>query len=241
MQNFKRFWDSKFNLSILGMFIVAIILIIWGLIGNQAPDLLLNLGTEIIGIVITVLIIDRLYKERELAEQKKYLLRQLRSDNPTDTMEALRELNASGWGNNLDGIVLHGGNLSGANLVGKSLRKILATGVVFEGTLFNGSDLSEAVLRIANLKKANFASTLLNHAELDGANLEGAYFNDVEETLSKALMLYGAIMPDGKKYNGKFNLNGDRYWHISQGGEDTPESWSNFYQVSVEEYLSGQE
>jgi uncharacterized protein YjbI with pentapeptide repeats len=86
-------------------------------------------------------------------------------------------------GANLEGADLSGANLSGANL--------------------EGAQLSQA-----NLQGAEFRATNLQGADLHGANLEGARNLETDE-LAKAHSLAEATLPDGSRYDGRFNLPGD--------------------------------
>ena len=63
-------------------------------------------------------------------------------------------------------------------------------------------DLFGADLRGANLDGAN-----LRGADLRGAHLYEAKVSD--EEIADCNILFGATMPDGNRYDGRFNLNGD--------------------------------
>ena len=232
--------NFKLIVMFLVLFTLASILLYFGIRPIKYNDLFLNLGTEIVGIIITVGFVDQIIKSRENIQIKKLLLLKLSSPNNSDALTALTELEVRKWAISLDFINLENANLSNANLKDKTLRHITATNAIFHKTFFNNADLSDAILKNADLREAIFQNTKLTNAELAGANLENAKFSSMKNILSSAKTLYGATMPDGNKYNGEYNLSGDRALHLANGGEDTPESWAEFYNVPIEKYMLGQ-
>ena len=129
-------------------------------------------------------------------------------------------------GANLMRADLRGANLRGANLRGANL---------FEADL-HGADLLDARLQDANLLDAK-----LHEAALHGVDLHGAEMTD--DQFATANGLCGATMPDGTVYDGRFNLSADisRAIEWNSDNPEDPEAIADWYGVSLEDYLAGQE
>lgn len=166
----------------------------------------------------------------------------LRSDENKYALQAVEEMRVRGW--------LFDGSLSGvplcrAELEGADLMKAKLDGVDFHQANLEGADLRMCDLRIAkmvrtNLQGANFSEADLTRADLYKADLRDAR-NLTDEQLSKVKRLMGARMPDGKYYDGRFNLPGDLA--LAEWGKidiHDPDLMANFYGVSLEIYLDGQ-
>jgi hypothetical protein len=108
--------------------------------------------------------------------------------------------------NELNGIDLHGANLSQVNLSKIKLYQTNLNLADLSGAILNYADLSKASLSGANLSGAYLILTELSDADLSGANLitadlSGAILRDAKvanEQLEAAKSLKGATMPDGK-------------------------------------------
>jgi len=174
---------------------------------NLLGDFYANTSAELAGIAITVLIIDALYQRREINREKRDLILQLGSPDKAFAREALRKIRARKW--------LNDGSLSFADLRNADLE-----GTNLEFVDFNSANLKSVELMGANLEGANLESANLEGASLSGANLEGAYLNGAkliraniinaivtEKQLVKAESLEYATMPDGTKYDGRFDKN----------------------------------
>ena len=93
-------------------------------------------------------------------------------------------------------------DLRDANLYGADLR---------DANLY-GANLRDANLRDANLRGANLRAANLRGADLYGADLRLADLRDAkvsDEEIADCNILYGATMPDGNRYDGRFSLEGD--------------------------------
>lgn len=157
-------------------------------------DLYANLGTELLSIAITVLIIDQLAQRRDeqqrrererereqikLEHEKERLIRQLGSSMNVHAKRAAEELRAQGW---LEDGSLVKAPLTGANLEGANLRHAnLAAARLFRANLKGAgmfrANLERAQLRGAKLQGARLGSANLRHANLAGANLEDTYLS----------------------------------------------------------------
>jgi len=157
-------------------------------------DFYANVGTELLSIALTVLIIDALAERREeerrserdrekqrakQEQEKERLLRQLGSSINTQTQRAAEELRALGWleDGTLMEVRLNGANLEGADLRHADLRVARLFRVNLKNAGLYRADLEKAQMRAANLQGARLGSANLRWANLAGANLEGAYLS----------------------------------------------------------------
>ncbi len=180
-----------------------------------------NFATEMLGAWLTFLLIDQIIgarerrREREAEERerlKRLLIRRLRSPHPEVVEKAAQLLREYGWFS--DG-TLHGAYLSYAN--------------------WSGLDMSGIDVEGARMRKVRLVNTDLRNANLEGATV-------TVERLALAYALRGAVMRDGRRYDGRLNLPGDLEEARRQGIPlDDDESMARFYGVSVHEYRAGQE
>ena len=128
------------------------------------------------------------------------LIRQLHSKHPEEAHRAIETLRAKGWLSSgaLKGVDLQDIQLRGADLYMADLGK----------ADLRGANLTGADLSMANLEGANFDTVNLTGADLSMANLEGA-INLSNAQLAQTSRLWGATMPDGTLYDGRFALVGD--------------------------------
>ena len=203
--------------------------------GEFVGDLYANVSTEMVSIgitvAITVLIIDQLYQRRETAREKRDLILQMGSPDNAFAREAVRQLRAQGWGfgndNSLRGADLRKANLQEATLWEANLQEAyLAEANLQKANLWE-ANLQEANLIFANLQRAQLEYANLQAANLGSANLQGAsparvnlqeadltnanlrYAPIFDDQLAKANRLKAATLPDGTRYDGRFNLAGD--------------------------------
>src|SRR4028119_458607 len=109
-------------------------------------ELYANVGTELVGIAITVLFIDALNERRQEAQLKAQLIREMGSTDNGIALQAVREIEARG-------------ELTDGTLIGKKFKK---------------ADLDGAELQGADLRSTGFQGANLNGADLRGADLRGA-------------------------------------------------------------------
>ncbi|MBN1309958.1 MAG: pentapeptide repeat-containing protein [Anaerolineae bacterium] len=242
MHNNRNWWYSLSEATRLRLLIIPILLIctvlptLWSLARDPDwPGLALNFGTDMGGTLVTFILIDLLLGSREKREaeerEKARLIGQMHSRDNGLTLAAVEELRAHGW--------LVDGTLRGANLVNANLQ---------------GGYLRYANLREVNLHRANCRKTRLGHTDLRGADLEDADFQgaDLDEVklqgaqvllsqLTQANRLRNAVMPEGERYDGRFNLPGDLKDAEAAGiSANDPAAMAEFYGVSLEEYTAGQ-
>ena len=170
------------------------------------------------------------------------LINRMQSMDNRKVLQAVEELRTTGMlsdgtlrGTALCQAILNSANLRDADLCFVDLHQ---------------ADLENADLRHAKLQGSKFNRANLQGADLDSANITNADFykvnlrgahNVTDMQLSTLNELFGSIMPDGKVYNGRFNLFGDlaraRWAKVNL---DDPSEMADFYGVSPEEYLQGQ-
>jgi hypothetical protein len=143
------------------------------LLGSQGwGSLLLNLGTEMAGVVGAYFLFEMVLGGMRRREARKMrLITQMGSPESSLAKEAAQSLRSDGW--------LYDGSLQEANLVGANLRGAdLSKASLGKADLrygeLNDANLSEADLRGANLGKADLSGANLHGADLRGANLREA-------------------------------------------------------------------
>ncbi len=248
---------------IMGM--VGLIVLVSGNVGQYGhvdlprlfQDMYGNVGTGLIDIAITVLIIDRLARRREEISEKRRLIREMSSRDNGTALRAVDELRARGhvtdgslaladlkYGN-LDAAILSGANLHGAYMSFAKLAGADLRDANLENAILRAADLTSALLLNANLRgakllDANLQSANLHGADVAGANLAGADLTEVrglsDERLAEAESLLRALMPTGSRYDGRYNLPGDL--EGIEAGD--PKSMAAHYDIPVEAYKRGQ-
>jgi hypothetical protein len=162
-------------------------------------DLYPNVGSELVGIALVILLVDRFAARREDERLRRQLVRELASTDRGLTARAVIELDAQGWlyDGTLAGMQLSGANLAGARLERANLQTTILAGADLthanlSGALMASANLSDAVLERANLEMADLREATLPQArlpcadaalaDLSGANLEGANLRDADLT-----------------------------------------------------------
>lgn len=170
------------------------------------------------------------------------LIQKLRSMDNKRVLQAVEELRVRGWleDGSLANIPLCHVHLQGADLLSAKLLNIDFHQADLSGSDLSNADLTKSKLNRANLKGANFSKTRLDNVDMFKANLEDAR-NLTEGQLSKAKRLFGATMPSGDIYDGRYNLAGDlEFARWGRVNVDDPQAMADFLGVSLEVYLQGQ-
>ena len=154
---------------------------------SWAIDLHKKMGAELIGIGLTILIIDTANDRRMDAQEKRELI--LRTGSPYNTIavEAVRKLRARGWHKKT---FWRSGVLKGSNLQLADL----------ENAPLQDTDLRDCCLCHAELPMANLINSDLSGADLTDADLREADLTDAQvssEQLEKAASIEGTTLPDG--------------------------------------------
>lgn len=239
---------------------------------NWFTEFYRGMSSELIGIGITVLIIDNANEMMKRREEKKRLILQMGSPDNAFAREAVRQLRVRGWltdgslknaillkanlrGAILRGVILRGAilveaDLRGADLIEANLDEAILVKADLSGADMRGADLVEAdligaILREADLRGADLIGAYLSWADLSGAFLYKADLNGAritDEQLVSVKFLWRANMIDSSKYDGRYNLEGDlTFAEQTKININDPEAMAQWYGISLEEYLAGQE
>lgn len=194
----------------------------WSLM-SLVEDLYSNIGTGLLTVAVTILLIDRIYAHHRKQEHKSNLILQMSSPNNAFAVEASRQLRVRGW--------LSDGSLNKSRLAYADLSKAQLKDINLREADLSYAKLVNADLRQADLRRAVFFEADLSGAVLTGANLEGAdllfanlegtvfedfipeteYGDEIQITLGNKLdfklpLERSTILPDGTKYTNKTNL-----------------------------------
>jgi hypothetical protein len=230
-------------------------------------DFYANCVTSLISIGIGVLVIDELRQKYSNETEKKMLISQMASPHNILATDAIRIIRDKGWIGelsgetfwyaNLENAELYEANLSGSNLTYANLRNANLNQAVLDNATLVEANLSSARLNDAKLRKAKFISEhsgqfMLKDGDLLQADLTGAIFKGIASgnwmddeqhvQLQEARRLVNAIMPNGNKYDGRYNLQGDITFAKNQGYDNNnAQSMASFYDVSLQDFENGQE
>ena len=195
---------------------------------SYVGGVLSGLGAALVGTVVVLFLVDWLlgsYERRikgveEEAREVGRLLAQVRSGSVELARSAIEEMRSHG--------VLGSGSLKGCSFRGARL-----AGASLEGALLAECDFSGADLRGAQLIHSKLTGAKLDESELDDANMCWADLSHAEiseSQLRKLGMLWNAILPNGGRYDGRFELPGD-IAHAQQYGIDvsSPTELREFY------------
>jgi uncharacterized protein YjbI with pentapeptide repeats len=180
-----------------------------------------TIGPELIGIGLTVLLIDVAQERLATQQRKKQLILQMGSPANAFAVEAARQLGASRWGFGKD-TSLHGADLWGTDLQGADLMSVNLEGARLADAKLQKADLRSAHLRGANLHGAKLQGAKLAEADLREATLMDAELQGVDTDLS------GANLKDANLCYAKFHgtqmrytdLEGTQFWEAELQGAD---------------------
>jgi len=195
----------------------AITLLILGIITSPLSwkAAIENLSAELIGMAITVLVLDRLYAYRDQQREKQRIILQMASPSNDFALQATRIAEDEKWlfdGSlrginfslaNLKNSLLWGGKFEEAKFVLANLENANLRECQFQKTRFSKANMRNSDLRDANLIEARLDDTNLSNANLEGANLQGANLKNAIFTKAnlKGVNLKNALL-DGTKFNG---------------------------------------
>ena len=170
------------------------------------------------------------------------LINRLQSLESKTVLKAVGELHTCGMlaDGSLRGIALCQALLQDADLKEADLCYVDLHQANLDNTNLSNAKLQAAKLNRASLQGADLKGADLTNADLYKVNLRGAR-NLSNEQLSTLHELFGSIMPDGRVYDGRFNLDGDiarACW--AKVKTDDPKSMAEFYGVSLDAYIQGQ-
>jgi uncharacterized protein YjbI with pentapeptide repeats len=195
-----RVWFSMPG-SLLTLTLIAggLVALIVGIAGHKAPagTLFNTISDEIIGLSMAILLLDLIYRLRFELQDKRQIVRQMRSRSNPHALDAVQTAIGKGWhrDGSLKGAVLEHANLWGAtmthanlqetflldavlchaNLVFADLRHAHLSRADLSGADLSYSDLRDAGLELVNFENASLGRSCLRGAQLEGANLRSAF------------------------------------------------------------------
>mgnify|MGYP000185296155 CR=1 FL=1 len=184
------FIDEPEEIVVMGMVIFGTGLAVIGFRKNGIAyfgEFNVNLVTEIISILFTIFILNRLQARRLKQSEKDALVLQMGSPDNTFAIEAVRQLRNKGW---LEGVTLQKANLnytnlSNANLYGANLNNASLIKARLHSANLSNANLSNASLHEAKLGRAYLIKADLSNADLRDADLRGAYLTGADLTGAK--------------------------------------------------------
>ena len=142
---------------------------------------------------------------------------------------------------NLSDMRLYEVNLELAELGRAKLLRSQLVNANLKGANLDFTDLEEAYLILTDLEGAHMFQTNIKNAKLWNANLLGV--RDLTDSqLASASRMRDATMPNGNRYDGRYNLTGDIMDATDDGFDiENDETMAAWYGVSLTDYLQGQE
>lgn len=160
-----------------------------------------NVYTEIIGVAVTVVVIERFFEMRRTNELKEQLLWEAGSKSNDIAINAVDTLRRKGWLKGKEGLLqsvdLTDANLCGAYLQGANLRSANLWSANLQKASVENADLRGSGLQFARLQETNFTRAHMQGTDLNHANLQQASLIDADlryadlhaANLQKAVML----------------------------------------------------
>jgi len=155
----------------------------------------------------------------------------------------VEELRAHGYlsDGTLKNIALIHAHLEGADLMNADLEGVDFHQAHMEFADLSSANLAGAKMVRATLKGANFSKANLTGGDLFKANLVDA-IGLTPAQLRSAKRLIGTTLPDGKLYDGRYNLEGDmQFLAWSRIDQNNPAEIAKMLGVPEEVYIQGQE
>lgn len=143
-------------------------------------DFYANIAVDLLSIVLTVLILDKLNErraEQQEESEKQSIIGQIGSNNNTFALEAVKLADRKGW---LADGSLNGQNLSNANLEEAYLANAKLNNVNLENSVLYKANLSGATLNGANLNNTNLTRANFRVADLRGASFKDAILDGTD-------------------------------------------------------------
>jgi hypothetical protein len=210
--------DNRWLFTVAGWLLGMLTLPLLQYISLDISNLLTNLVPEAIGIVFTVLILDRLAENRAREQLQTRLIQEARSQSNETAKAAVDWMNAEGWLKRDSQVaLLKGANLTNAKLGDADLRQADLQHTDFWRASLQHAHLRYANLQYANLNDANLRDahlryTSLQHAAMNNASLQHAYCEyanlqhaDLTKANLKAATLYRASLRHAKLDDSQFD------------------------------------
>lgn len=188
--------DTKEEASIV-LGIVGVIVFLYGYLylydgfdyRALVSDFYANVAVDLLSILITVLVLDKL-NERRIEQQeeveKLHIIEQISSENNTFSLEAIKLADRNGWTTdgslteqdfssaNLESAYLANAKLSSTNFQNAFLYKANLSGADLKGANLDYADLTRASFRVADLRGASLKNVIL-----DGTDFKGALYDSI--------------------------------------------------------------
>jgi uncharacterized protein YjbI with pentapeptide repeats len=143
-----------------------------------------NLYTEALGVLVTIAVLDRFARQREIDQLKQRLVREVGSRDNSTAVSAIDWMRHEGWLEGENGL-LKGADLSRANLENADFgNKANLEGANLQETNLSGVKLPEANLTNANLQQANLTSSELQKINLTNGKLLKANLTEANLTIA---------------------------------------------------------
>jgi uncharacterized protein YjbI with pentapeptide repeats len=173
------------------------------------PNFYENACITLVGIALTVLIIDNLNRRRDDRLEKIRLIRDMGCGDNGIALRAVVEIteNKLHWKGFLCNRHFSCARLAGAQLMSADLSYSSFHNADFTGANLYGSKLRRTCFWHAQMSNVDFRNADLTDADFIYADLTHALVTQMQ--LQSAYRLLGVRLPNGKIYNGRFNRPGD--------------------------------
>jgi len=171
------------------------------------------------------------------------VLRKLRSTDNKRVLMAIEDLRVRGWlfDGSLANMAFCHAQMQNADLLGANLANVDLHQADLENADLSQANLTGARLSRANLRRADLSQAIIVNADFFKADLQNVR-NLTDEQLLQAKRLWGALMPDGTTYDGRYSLAGDiEFAKWGRIDVSDPKAMADFLQIPLETYLRGQE
>lgn len=164
-----------FQIAVGVMIVIAAVIVGLALFPND-KGFQGNLYTTIIGVLITIFVLDRQAERRETKRVREQLIRELKSGVDDISKRAAEELYDQGWvtDGSLEGRVLYVANAENVEWRQARLKNTQFDRANFQDTDLSFADLRNTYLVCENLKNVSLHQANLEGAELSSTNLENA-------------------------------------------------------------------
>jgi len=168
-----------------------------------------NLYTEGMGVLVTILVLDRINQWRDRNATQKRLIREAGSRSNELAIASVEWLRAENWLSGDKGL-LRNAHLWAANLSNSNLTDANLNGTYLRDAILSGADLRNASLKDATLRQVDLSDAQAGDADFERANLHNS-------NLSKAVLLRANLKDARLTY---VNLSGANLRHAQLSGAD---------------------
>lgn len=172
---------------------------------SGGQDYSMNVFTELLGLLATVLILDRITEFRLEQQLKRRLVREAASRDNSTAISAIDWIQAEGWatGHNsiLRGANLLKSNLQNANFRDANLEQAILTNSNVAGVDFRNARLRGAILHNVKLQDASVIATDLSDCYISNMNFDARV---MPEVLFRNSEFFGVSFVQAKLWNTNF-------------------------------------